>query len=210
GRVLIAPERTPSTTPPRFAWWQLDRSTGDAISVLDTGLNGAQDLPEYAATQQISPLAYEVPPPMPPPISPMAYEVSMPSCVISPMACEVAVPWAQCVEFTEGMMEALNWALAVVGGERRPSARGGADRPRVPRRSRRARAGAARARAARRRRRRPRPSRPRRTTPRARRDLPEWATPRSWRRARTSRSRSRPPTRPSRRRRAAPATLPPT
>lgn len=116
GRVLIAPERTPSTTPPRFAWWQLDRSTGDAISVLDTGLNGAQDLPEYAATQQISPLAYEVPPPMPPPISPMAYEVSMPSCVISPMACEVAVPWAQCVEFTEGMMEALNWALAVVGG----------------------------------------------------------------------------------------------
>src|SRR6185369_15404574 len=37
GRVLIAPQRTPSS-PPRFAWWLLDPATGDLVSVLDTGL----------------------------------------------------------------------------------------------------------------------------------------------------------------------------
>jgi len=59
GRLLVAPERTPSPTPSHFAWWKLDPSTGEAISTLDTGLNGFQDLPEEAAleTNVISPMA---------------------------------------------------------------------------------------------------------------------------------------------------------
>jgi hypothetical protein len=60
GRLLIAPERTPSANPSHFAWWELDPSTGEAISVLDTGLNGFfQDLPEEAVieTRVISPMA---------------------------------------------------------------------------------------------------------------------------------------------------------
>jgi hypothetical protein len=60
GRLLIAPERTPSANPSHFAWWKLDPSTGEAISVLDTGLNGFQDLPEEAVleTKVVSPMAY--------------------------------------------------------------------------------------------------------------------------------------------------------
>jgi hypothetical protein len=59
GSLLIAPERTPSANPSHFAWWKLDPSTGEAISELDTGLNGFQDLPEEAVieTRVISPMA---------------------------------------------------------------------------------------------------------------------------------------------------------
>jgi hypothetical protein len=46
GRLLVAPGRTPAASPSHFAWWQLDPSTGEAVSVLDTGLNGAQELRE--------------------------------------------------------------------------------------------------------------------------------------------------------------------
>jgi len=116
GRVLIAPARMPSA-PARFAWWLLDPSTGDAVTVLDTGLHGAQSMPEYAETNAISPLAYEVPPPGPPPISPMAYEVPAPLGApgISPLAYNVAAPWAQCVEFTGEMMLELIRALTATG-----------------------------------------------------------------------------------------------
>jgi hypothetical protein len=60
GSLLIAPERTPSANPSHFAWWKLNPSTGEAISTLDTGLNGFQDLPEEAVieTRVISPMAY--------------------------------------------------------------------------------------------------------------------------------------------------------
>jgi Transglutaminase-like superfamily len=60
GSLLIAPERTPSANPSHFAWWKLNPSTGEAISTLDTGLNGFQDLPEEAVieTRVVSPMAY--------------------------------------------------------------------------------------------------------------------------------------------------------
>jgi hypothetical protein len=112
GRVLIAPERTPSAAPPRFAWWQVDPSTGDAVTVLDTGLYGAQDVPEYGATNVISPMAYEVPPPMP--ISPLAYEVG-PPLPISPLATHGPAPWSLCVEFTGDMLLELIRALTATG-----------------------------------------------------------------------------------------------
>ncbi|HEY6308833.1 MAG TPA: hypothetical protein VI488_20520, partial [Candidatus Angelobacter sp.] len=59
GSLLIAPERTPSADPSHFAWWKLDPSTGEAISKLDTGLNGFQELAEEASieTRVISPMA---------------------------------------------------------------------------------------------------------------------------------------------------------
>lgn len=60
GSLLIAPERTPSPASSHFAWWKLDPSTGEAISTLDTGLNGFQELPEEAAiTQEVDSLALE-------------------------------------------------------------------------------------------------------------------------------------------------------
>ena len=102
GSLLIAPERTPSATPSHFAWWQLDPSTGEAISVLDTGLNGFQELPEEAETLKISS---------------MAYEVAAPSnSVISPMAYEVAAPRAQCVFWTNEMLLELIRVLGAMGG----------------------------------------------------------------------------------------------
>jgi hypothetical protein len=57
--VLVAPERTPSGGGPHFAWWKLDPATGEAITTLDTGLNGFQDLPEEAVIEAdvISPTA---------------------------------------------------------------------------------------------------------------------------------------------------------
>lgn len=75
GSLLIAPERTPSVIPSHFAWWKLDPSTGEAISTLDTGLNGFQDLPEYGA------IAYEdtVVAIRTSPISPMAYTLYNPA-----------------------------------------------------------------------------------------------------------------------------------
>src|SRR5579863_2393397 len=59
--LLIAPERTPSGNPSQFAWWHLDPSTGEAFSVLDSGLNGFQgDMVEDALiTQEIDSFAYE-------------------------------------------------------------------------------------------------------------------------------------------------------
>jgi transglutaminase-like putative cysteine protease len=59
GSLLIAPERTPSANPSHFAWWKLNPSTGEAISTLDTGLNGFQDLAEEGVieTRVISPMA---------------------------------------------------------------------------------------------------------------------------------------------------------
>jgi Transglutaminase-like superfamily len=103
GRLLIAPERTPSAAPSHFAWWQLDPSTGEAISVLDSGLNGfIQELPEEAETLEISS---------------MAYEVAAPSnSVISPMAYEVAAPRAQCVFWTNEMLLELIRVLGALGG----------------------------------------------------------------------------------------------
>jgi transglutaminase-like putative cysteine protease len=60
GSLLIAPGRMPSGSPPHFAWWKLDPSTGEAISTLDTGLNGFQDLPEEALiTQEVDTLGVQ-------------------------------------------------------------------------------------------------------------------------------------------------------
>lgn len=60
GSLLIAPERTPSPASSHFAWWKLNPSTGEAVSTLDTGLNGFQDLPEDAAiTQELDSVALE-------------------------------------------------------------------------------------------------------------------------------------------------------
>jgi hypothetical protein len=109
GAVLVAPERTPAAVPQRFAWWQIDPSTGDAVTVLDSGLHGAQDLPEYAETQEISALAYDAPPP--PQISPMAYEIDLP-----PGWAEVKNPWAKCMIFTDEMLLELMKALIATGG----------------------------------------------------------------------------------------------
>ncbi len=108
GRVLIAPERTPSAAPPRFAWWLVDPSTGDAVTVLDSGLHGAQDMPEYAKTQQISELAFDAPPPNQ--ISPMAYEIDLP-----PGWAEVKNPWAKCIVFTDEMLLELMKAIIATG-----------------------------------------------------------------------------------------------
>jgi hypothetical protein len=59
GSLLIAPERTPSANPSHFAWWKLDPATGEAISVLDTGLNGFQEPVEEGTIEArvISPMA---------------------------------------------------------------------------------------------------------------------------------------------------------
>lgn len=60
GSLLIAPGRMPSGSPSHFAWWKLDPSTGEAISTLDTGLNGFQDLPEEALiTQEVDTLGVQ-------------------------------------------------------------------------------------------------------------------------------------------------------
>jgi hypothetical protein len=74
GTLLIAPERTPSPTPSHFAWWKLDPSTGEAISTLDTGLNGFQDLPEEAALEAnvMSPMAQTLNMTSYSPVSPLA------------------------------------------------------------------------------------------------------------------------------------------
>jgi hypothetical protein len=103
GSLLIAPERTPASAS-HSAWWQLDPSTGDAVSVLDTGLNGFQEFEEEAARERV--------------ISPMAYEVPAPTNnTISPLACEVATPWAQCVIFEEKMLAQLLDALVETGSD---------------------------------------------------------------------------------------------
>jgi hypothetical protein len=114
GNLLIAPERTPSAISSHFAWWQLDPSTGEAISVLDTGLNGAQDLAEYAETNEISALAYEVPPPGPAKFA-AQWLLHRPFEVISPMAADVAAPWAQCYIFDAYMAQELLEALWFAG-----------------------------------------------------------------------------------------------
>jgi hypothetical protein len=111
GSLLIVPERTPSASPPHFAWWKLDPSTGEAISTLDTGLNGFQDLPEEAAINRaVSPLAYEV-------FNGVPYYSHALETGISPLAYEVAAPWAQCGEFTGDMLMQLLDALVETGSD---------------------------------------------------------------------------------------------
>ncbi len=58
-RIVVAPERAPSVNAtPRLAWWQVDAATGETIGVLDSGLHGAQAVPEYGArAQAVSPFA---------------------------------------------------------------------------------------------------------------------------------------------------------
>jgi hypothetical protein len=107
GSLLIAPERTPSATSRHFAWWKLDPSTGEAISTLDTGLNGFQDLPEYTeletdvfATTMRAPYN---------PASPLAQTLTD----LGPA--RQGNPWALCTEWTADMvMEALR-ALTAAG-----------------------------------------------------------------------------------------------
>jgi len=53
-QVVVAPQRVSSTSSPsRFAWWQVDAATGDTIGVLDNGLHGGQVLPGRAAELQV-------------------------------------------------------------------------------------------------------------------------------------------------------------
>jgi transglutaminase-like putative cysteine protease len=105
GRLLIAPERTPSAAPSHFAWWQLDPSTGEAISTLDTGLNGFQDLPEEGIiiSSDIETLG--------------ARETLLPPPPPSPLAIEVAAPRGQCVLFSEKMLQELLDALVETGSD---------------------------------------------------------------------------------------------
>jgi transglutaminase-like putative cysteine protease len=130
--LLVAPERTPSASPPHFAWWKLDPSTGEAISTLDTGLNGFQDLPEETIleTNVISPMAQTLSTPYSA-ISPMAQTLSngagMSSTALSPMAQTLTElgptarlagqgsPWSMCSEFTGDMMLELLRALTAAG-----------------------------------------------------------------------------------------------
>jgi Transglutaminase-like superfamily len=128
--VLIAPERTPSGGPAHFAWWKLDPATGETITILDTGLNGFQDLPEEAIleTNVISPLAQTMSGPYNA-VSPLATTLSngaLSSSEISPLANTLSElgpqqlagqgnPWALCGEFTGDMMMELLRALTAAG-----------------------------------------------------------------------------------------------
>ena len=80
--------------------------------MLDTGLNGAQALPEYAETNEISALAYEVPPPGPA-ISPMAYELTLSD---PPMLWVGGHPFAQCMKFSAEILVELIEILGTRGG----------------------------------------------------------------------------------------------
>jgi hypothetical protein len=134
GSLLIAPERMPSSSRPHFAWWKLDSSTGEAISMLDTGLNGFQDIPEEAVieTNVISPMAQTLSTPYRA-ISPMAQTLSTPYRAISPMAQTISPmaqtltdlgpvagqghPWAMAGEFTGNMLMELLDALVETGSD---------------------------------------------------------------------------------------------
>jgi hypothetical protein len=115
--VLVAPERTPSGDA-HFAWWKLEPSTGEAISTLDTGLNGFQDLPEdeVIETNVVSPLAQTMNGPFNP-ISPMAQTMNLGN-QFTQLPIRLAGqghPWAMCVEFSEEMILELLRALTAVG-----------------------------------------------------------------------------------------------
>lgn len=50
GHVVVAPERAVTISgAPRSAWFQVDPATGATVGVLETGLHGAQAMPEYTA-----------------------------------------------------------------------------------------------------------------------------------------------------------------
>jgi hypothetical protein len=100
--LLVAPERTPSDTSSHFAWWKLDPSTGEAISTLDTGLNGFQDGEEEAflLTRAISPKAYEV-------FGGVRYYAWNLRTGISPLAVDVGAPWSLCQEVFTAVVDAL-------------------------------------------------------------------------------------------------------
>jgi hypothetical protein len=128
GSLLIAPERTPSASPPHFAWWKLDPSTGEAITTLDTGLNGLQDIPEEAAleTNVISPMAQTLSTPYRA-ISPLAQTLGNGAGTeISPMAQTLTElgptrlagqghPWSMAGDFTGDMFMELLRALTAAG-----------------------------------------------------------------------------------------------
>lgn len=102
GSVLIAPEHAPSPSPSHFAWWKLDPSTGEAISTLDTGLNGFQDSAEEAflLTKAISPQAYEV-------FGGVPYYADSLASGISPVAYETGAPWSLCQEVFTAVVDAM-------------------------------------------------------------------------------------------------------
>ncbi|HEY3883929.1 MAG TPA: hypothetical protein VGL62_01880 [Vicinamibacterales bacterium] len=102
GSVLIVPERTPSPAPSHFAWWKLDPSTGEALTTLDTGLNGFQDEEEEAflLTRVISPKAYEV-------FGGVPYYADSLASGISPMAYEIGTPFSLCQEVFTAVLDAL-------------------------------------------------------------------------------------------------------
>jgi hypothetical protein len=115
--VLVAPERAPAGEA-YFAWWKLDPSNGEAITTLDTGLNGFQDLPEEGVieTNVISPMAQTLSGPYNP-ISPMAQTMNLGS-QFTQLPVQLAGqgnPWAMCSEFTGEMMMELLRALTAVG-----------------------------------------------------------------------------------------------
>ncbi len=143
GSVLIAPVRTPSASPSHFAWWKLDPSTGEAISTLDTGLNGFQDIPEETVieTNVISPMAQTLGPYRA--MSPLATTLS--DGAISPLATTLGEgaglpapvsayadtelgpligrmpgqgpPWSMAGEFTGDMLMELLDALVETGSD---------------------------------------------------------------------------------------------
>jgi hypothetical protein len=102
GSLLVAPERTPSPSPSHFAWWKVDSSTGEAISTIDTGLNGFQDSEEEAflLTKAISPKAYEV-------FGGVPYYADSLASGISPLAADVGAPWSLCQEVFTAVVDAL-------------------------------------------------------------------------------------------------------
>jgi hypothetical protein len=102
GSLLVAPERTPSPPSSHSAWWKLDPTTGEAISTLDTGLNGFQDSEEEAflLTKAISPKAYEV-------FGGVPYYADSLASGISPLSYETGAPWSLCQEVFTAVVDAM-------------------------------------------------------------------------------------------------------
>ena len=51
-QVIVAARPASVVPASRFAWWQVTPATGEAIGVIDTGLHGAQAMPERAAVTE--------------------------------------------------------------------------------------------------------------------------------------------------------------
>jgi large repetitive protein len=51
-QVIVAARPASVVSASRFAWWQVTPATGEAIGVIDTGLHGAQTMPERAAVTE--------------------------------------------------------------------------------------------------------------------------------------------------------------